>query len=586
MSLEVNSLNSKKDSTISFFKNIDEIIIWGSGSGYEKWKNKINLNISYIVDSNPQKWGTFIDNIQIISPETLKKDFNLANTKFLILSFFIQEITEQILSFGFSKKNIFTFKHIERTIYDKKHRYLEFQSINKYSLKDFIEKMDEIYGNIKYKNINLNSIMLPYIALIASRLFLENSNEILFPITNFKPYLHLKEGPILVSYVWHEKRRPSHYFLIRKAIEQLPKELLSELVPASFYNEEEHTESHIIFKPEMFEFKLETELDQLAVSFKKNNLNLSEEETEWLLNFTKYFILFIDFAYEFFESNDYKIYISGFSNNSEENVLVQVANQLDIVTFNLQHGTYGKSEEFELVPYSHIYKYPKANYNLLWGSYWKNVLRDVILDDSLLLSVGHPNMNYKKNERLKIKYSKKKFINKKVFIICFFGPGQGEVFINQKMLDFADEIALKFKMKYIVKMHPENKVLPEEFKYKEENCLEFIKDNRSIHELFNIVDFVVCSSSAIIHEAVYNFIPVFVFNAHAATNSICGSLSTRFDNKNQLIEQIKKFTNNDKFKELLDEYDEIGETFFEIEEDMDISMKYRNIFLHTLEDII
>ncbi|MEQ6356839.1 hypothetical protein ABNX05_19605 [Lysinibacillus sp. M3] len=574
----------EKELSISLFENIEEIIIWGSGSGYEKWKEKINLNISYIVDSNPQKWGTFIDDIEIISPETLK-GFDLVNTKFLILSFFIQEITEQIVQLGFSKENIFTFKHIERTVfkYEKKHRYLEFQNVNKYSLKDFIEKMDKIYSDLNYKNVSLNSIMLPYISLIASRLFLESSNEMLFPVTSFKPYLHLKEGPILVSFVWQEKRRPSHYLLIKKMIEQVPKKLISELVPASFYNEEEHTENHIIFKPSIFDFKFEKELNKLATSFKEEHLNLNKEETDWLLSFTKYFILLIDFAYEFFENNKYKIYISGFSNNSEENVFVQVANQLNIVTFNLQHGTYGKTEEFELVPYSHIYKYPKAKYSLLWGNYWKEVLRDVILDDSQLISVGNPIMNYKKNDRLKLKNSKTKLINKNVFLICFYGPSQGEVSINQQMLDFADEIAVKYNMKYIAKMHPENKVLPEEFSFNEENCIEFIKDNRNIHDLFNKVDFIICCSSTVIHEAVYYYIPVFVFNAHAATNSICGPLSTRFDFKDQLLDQIKKFLNKYNFNELLDEYDKIGEIFFEIEEDIDISVKYKNIFLQALD---
>ncbi len=54
---------------------MQDMVIWGAGRiGVCAWAYyRSNNNITYFVDSNPQKWGTFIEDIEVCSPDILKE---------------------------------------------------------------------------------------------------------------------------------------------------------------------------------------------------------------------------------------------------------------------------------------------------------------------------------------------------------------------------------------------------------------------------------------------------------------------------------------------------------------------------------
>lgn len=564
--LELEGRKQMKQSIYKIFKdnlrgNKKKIILWGSGSGYTRWKDKIDFHADAIIDNNSKLWGSKIDGIPIIPPENLNQ-VNKKNTIVFILSFFYEEIKQQILSYGFEGNNIYSFTELERTVFiqEKKKRQEVFQRQNQLSIQEYIESIENDLEDIIYRDVRLLPVMVSYIALLTNYLFLKESNSNLFPVPRKKEYYVIGEGPILLSYVWHEKLRPDLNELIRKSVSDIPKEMLTELKPRTIYDEEEN--GYFISYPcdsVLLDIKDITLLIRNRISHSKYSLLI--EEIDWFMDFVQYFFRLIDYAYMFFNNSNYQIYISGFGNNSEENIHIQVAKNLGILTFGLQHGTYGKKYEFNEVPFSHVYKYPTVDELFVWGVHSKEIVEEIKLDNSIVTVVGNPRYNLTLDERKLIKNSKKNFINKNTFLICFIGPGERELSINQEMLTFADKLAATFNMKYFVKMHPHNKVLEKEFHFNKENCIEFTSNDRNINSFFGDIDLIITTSSTVIHEAVYQYIPIFVYDTHQAVQSICGTLSTVFSKYEELEEMYKSCMSKEGFNNLMEEYDFQGNRF-------------------------
>lgn len=542
--------------------NEKKIFVWGSGSGYRRWKEKIEFHADAIIDNNKSMWGTYIDDLEIISPNTLRiLDNN--SVLIIIISYFYEEIKEQIISFGYDEDCIYTFKDIERTIFhdEKIKRQEEFLLKNSLSLKQFIEEIEYDLKEISYRNVYLLRVMMPYITLLSHSLFISGSNFNLFPPSVIREYYIYGEGPILVSYVWNKKRRPSLHNLIEKTVSEIPKELITELKPKSFYDGE-NDKSFITFKNNSVPLKFKSIIIKIQKIFSQKKYNLLEDEINWIINFAQYFLNMVDHYYYFFKENNFNVFVSGYANNAEENIKVQVAKNLGIKTLGLQHGTYGKIYEFNEVPYSHNHKYPTVDELLVWGDYSKEIMGEIKKDDSRVTVVGNPRYNLTTYERDQLKESKHQLIERNKFLVCFIGPGEREYSINQNMLKIADYIAEKYNIQYIVKMHPENKVVKNEFVYNKRNCNEFISDSRDINSLFIDVDFIITTGSTVIQEAVYQFIPVFVYDAYQAVSSICGNLSTVFKSIAQLDSIINKLLNENGFNTLINEYENFGYELF------------------------
>ncbi|QQZ10275.1 hypothetical protein [Heyndrickxia vini] len=562
-----------------------KVIIWGSGSGYYRWKDKIDFHAVAIIDNNKKLWGTRIDNIPILSPEILEK-VEKNNFVVFILSFFYEEIKQQVISYGFEDTHIYSFKDLERTIFiqEKKKRQEGFQNENQLSLQSYIENLEYDFKDIIYKEVHLLPVVVPFFALITNYLFLKDSNSNLFPVPKEKEYRLNGNGSILVSFVWHEKRRPGHHKLICETISEIPKNMITEIKPISVYDDENEHEL-VSFSNKSVSLCNKDLILLIKGRIEDKKYCLLETEIDWFLDFVQYFINLIDQVYEFFKNKHYKVFVSGFANNSEENILVQVAKNLGIMTYGLQHGTFGEKHEFNKVPFSHVYKYPTVNELLLWGEYPKSIVKEIQVDKSKCSVIGNPRYNYTTEERRLIKQKRERFIRNTKFLVCFTGPGEREYTINQDLLSLADNIASMLKLKYIVKMHPENKVQGKEFYYIKENCECFITDNRDIVSIFEEVDFIITTSSTIIHEAVFQYIPTFVYDTHPAVKSICGTLPTTFKTSSQLELMCIKCKDNNYFNNILDEYELHGNLFFKTYKTNRPTMKYKEKILKTILNV-
>lgn len=76
-----------------------KIIAWGAGTFFERYHDLFNVNISYIVDKDPQKWGKILYGISIFSPEQLKEE-NEKDCLVIIFANAYQEIMRAIDSIG------------------------------------------------------------------------------------------------------------------------------------------------------------------------------------------------------------------------------------------------------------------------------------------------------------------------------------------------------------------------------------------------------------------------------------------------------------------------------------------------------
>ncbi|OAM92863.1 Glycosyl transferase family 2 [Pelosinus fermentans] len=78
-------------------------LIYGTGTAALKLYDRIIENgakVSYFSDSNPQKWGSFIDKIKVVEPENIKMERNKFD-KIVIGSSYIEDILVKLSELGF-----------------------------------------------------------------------------------------------------------------------------------------------------------------------------------------------------------------------------------------------------------------------------------------------------------------------------------------------------------------------------------------------------------------------------------------------------------------------------------------------------
>lgn len=83
---------------VSNMKN-KKVIGWGSGNLFKECFEKQKIELSYIIDNDPEKWKDNIYNIIIKSAESLKNE-NIENTVIVIFSSFYRDIVASILQYG------------------------------------------------------------------------------------------------------------------------------------------------------------------------------------------------------------------------------------------------------------------------------------------------------------------------------------------------------------------------------------------------------------------------------------------------------------------------------------------------------
>lgn len=100
-------------------KNSKKLILWGAGVRGRKIKkalNKIGIDIILFMDNDKEKWGLTIDGIKVEKPSFISDE----NIKILIAMInHGKEVKKQLLSLGYSEKNILYERDFFREAYDK-----------------------------------------------------------------------------------------------------------------------------------------------------------------------------------------------------------------------------------------------------------------------------------------------------------------------------------------------------------------------------------------------------------------------------------------------------------------------------------
>ncbi|MBO5032051.1 MAG: glycosyltransferase family 4 protein [Lachnospiraceae bacterium] len=89
-------------------------LIFGTGDYYERYKKWFNNDeITALLDNSPQKAGTYIDGIQVLTPEDgVKLEFDVI----VILSFYVKAMKQQLMGLGVDEEKIYHFYDLHRFI--------------------------------------------------------------------------------------------------------------------------------------------------------------------------------------------------------------------------------------------------------------------------------------------------------------------------------------------------------------------------------------------------------------------------------------------------------------------------------------
>lgn len=102
-----------------------KLILFGTGEYYQRYKIWFETEeVCALADNSKDKWGTYIDNRVVISPdEIIKYDYDAI----FVLTFAIKDISEQLVSLGVDANCIHTFYDIHELIYEPaKRKKVEF----------------------------------------------------------------------------------------------------------------------------------------------------------------------------------------------------------------------------------------------------------------------------------------------------------------------------------------------------------------------------------------------------------------------------------------------------------------------------
>lgn len=226
-------------------------------------------------------------------------------------------------------------------------------------------------------------------------------------------------------------------------------------------------------------------------------------------------------------------------------VVNEIANEKEIPTIEIQHGTIGAE---------HIaYNYPKnsivkqfPDYIFLYSKYWKDKARFPIKRDNLI-AVGYPYL-----DRMVAKYSYRRKEKRGEKNILFLSSGP----IGKKLADIAVQLEKIFvyeNFHIIFKLHPGEYVdWRETYPNLQGTKIEVIDDNRTnLYELFSISDIQIGGyNSTTIFEGLSFYLDTYILNycVSKEIKDLCADgIASYFEDAMDLAEQIKK--NKEKYEQ-------------------------------------
>ena len=95
-----------------------KILIFGAGDYYERYKKWLaQEEILALMDNSPQKQGTEVDGLKVMSP---KEAVELPYEKIVILSFYVKEMKRQLIGLKVEEKDILHFYDLHNFLKGRK----------------------------------------------------------------------------------------------------------------------------------------------------------------------------------------------------------------------------------------------------------------------------------------------------------------------------------------------------------------------------------------------------------------------------------------------------------------------------------
>ncbi len=233
------------------------------------------------------------------------------------------------------------------------------------------------------------------------------------------------------------------------------------------------------------------------------------------------------------KDNNYKAVISFCDAHGVENELTQLAIKHGIKTATLQHGQYRivdhKVENADIESYENFI----SDYLFSWGKVTQDEFASVGIDPSRILQAGAIK-SFSNNTKVE------GHENFGIFGVVLCGNAYNESNIN--MIGIANEIAKKYNMKYVLRLHPKN----DESYYKKYCDTKYLKDCiRKIenYEYADIVDFSILHMTGVFVELLSINSPVFVFNDKYMAKVFLLEGAT-FQNTKDFYEIFSKYQND------------------------------------------
>ncbi len=221
-----------------------------------------------------------------------------------------------------------------------------------------------------------------------------------------------------------------------------------------------------------------------------------------------------------------------------DSLLVQRCNKKGYITYTLEHGIVNGS-------YDYIdYKCSQSRYLLLWGEFSKQVAQHYGVAEDRIRLVGNINSLVKDADS---QCEDRKVGRLTQFVVCTEGVlTQANWQKNKRMIEYADYLADKYGMTYLLKIHPADKVTRYASCVSQDFCTRICDKRTQLAELLGNVDFLLCGNSTTFGDAIYNGIPAFryIVPDEEKTDLCKGIVFGKAENLHDLDELVKNMTSN------------------------------------------
>lgn len=210
-----------------------------------------------------------------------------------------------------------------------------------------------------------------------------------------------------------------------------------------------------------------------------------------------------------------------------DSMTVQYCNSIGIKTATLQHGFFHQAWFF---------KYSYSDYFLSHGEYTNVIAKYFGTDSNKLITTGMP-MSYEieKVDNIVINSTNQ-------FIIILENGENAVIEKNKRLILIANEVARKFGLKYIVRMHPAdnegryNDVIDKTF------FIKYLLGNLNKKEIIKTFNFALVGNTSMFEEFIYGLLPCF---RYVEGSDVYGAIKwCRFSDSKELLDLYEKYFGN------------------------------------------